>query len=58
MQKLYVVRSYVMASSIRDAIKPTKGSEPMEVYVADEWVNKVGFLPLDSKETKGFKHKR
>jgi len=58
MQKLYIVRSSVMASSIREAIKLTKGKEPMEVWIADEWINKVGHVPGESKETGGFKPRK
>lgn len=58
MQKLYVVRHYITASGIRDAIKQSKSREPDEAYVADEWVNKVGFVTQEQKETKGFKVKK
>lgn len=58
MQKLYVVRHYVMASSIRDAIKQSKGREPDEAYITDAWMNKVGFIPDEEKETDGFKQRK
>jgi hypothetical protein len=50
--KLYVVRHYVPATSIKEAIKIAKTRAPDEVYVADEWVNKVGyFQPSEPKVT-------
>lgn len=58
MNKLYVVRHFIMASGIRDAVKKTSGRAPDEVYVADEWINKVGYIPQENIETRGFKEKK
>lgn len=58
MQKLYVVRHYVMASGIQDAIKQTVNRKPDEVFITDAWFNKVGFIPDGNNETRGFKERK
>lgn len=54
MKKLYVVRHFVEASSIKQAIREAKNREPDEVYIADEWVNKHGYLEKNDEAIKGF----
>lgn len=58
MQKLYVVRHYVMASNLNEAIRLTANRKPDEVYITDAWMNKVGFIPDEEKETDGFKQRK
>ena len=48
MKKLYIVKKLVEASSLKEAMRLEKGVSPMEIFIADEWYNKVGFIkPLD-----------
>lgn len=54
MQKLYIVRHYIIANSVKQAIKLTQNKQPDEVYIADEWFNKKGFVKENRKEVKGF----
>lgn len=52
--KLYIVRHFVEAKSIKEAIKLSKQKEPDEVYLSDEWINKEGFLtPKEGRGVKG-----
>lgn len=58
MKKLYVVRSYVTASSVKEAITLSKKKDPDEVYIPDEWINKVGFVRVEESQTRGFENKK
>ena len=55
MKKVYIVRHYVEASSIREAIKLSKNREPDDAYICDEWFNKIGFVKQTTTEVSGFK---
>lgn len=54
MKKLYVVRHFVEASSIKEAIRLTQNRQPEDIYLSDEWMNKVGFLQQENRDVKGF----
>ena len=49
MKKLYIVRYFVQASSINEAIKQAKADKPTDVFIAEEWFSKVGFLKHNPK---------
>lgn len=54
MIKLYIVRHYIQAKTAKEAVKLSKLREPDDVYIADEWFQKVGFLTTKDKNVKGF----
>lgn len=37
--KMFVVRKYIMASSLMEARKLDKVTEPQEIWIDDEWKN-------------------
>lgn len=46
MQKLFVVRKYIMAKSAQEAIKKDKAHPVDDVWISDEWHSKhieIGF---------------
>lgn len=55
MKKVYIVRHFIEASSIREAIKLTQNRQPDDVYISDDWLTKVGFVNQTSVEVRGFK---
>lgn len=58
MQKLYIVRSYIPATSIKQAIALSKKREPDEVWIADEWMKEIGFIERQgTAQTDGFVNK-
>lgn len=44
--KQYIIRKYVMATSIKDALKKEKEIDAEEVYINDEWVKNKDFTVL------------
>lgn len=55
MKRLYIVRHFVEASSVREAVKLAKDKQPDEAYIAEEWMNKVGFVNVIDDKTEGFR---
>lgn len=55
MKKLYVVRTYVEAETVKEATQLAKRLPPDEVYISEDWFSKVGFLTKsdEDKEVKG-----
>lgn len=46
-KKMFVVRKYIMAKNVSDAIRKERKTEPHDVWVDDEW--KKGNYPLLAK---------
>ena len=59
MPKLYVVRHLIEAESVKHAVRLSRTRQPDEVFIADEWFTKVGFIKQGDgmKEVKGFNTK-
>ena len=60
MKKQYIIRKYVMASNVKEAIRLDKISPIHEVYVDSVWLEKVSgneFYPKQEKKL-GFKDKQ
>lgn len=60
MKRLYIVRYFVEAESMKAALKVHKTMEPTEIYLSEDWMTKVGFVsPLvpPDKQIEGFRNK-
>lgn len=55
-QKLYIVRKYVMAGCVTDAIKNEKGTAVHDVWIDDDWAKAVKQKPDEGGVVQGFKH--
>ena len=59
MTKLYAIRKWINATSVKEAMKLEKSHPPDEVYIADDWFSKVGFIKgSDEKKPIGFNEKK
>ena len=55
MEKLYVIRHFINAHSIKEALKLSKTREPEEVYISEEWFKQKGFINQEpTQNVKGF----
>lgn len=54
MERGYVVRTFVTAHGVTDAIRKAKKMSPDEVYLMEDWMKLGKFLPEES-EVKGFR---
>lgn len=53
MNKLFIVRKYIKARSIEDALKKDKVKKVDEIWVDEQWKEK-NINKIDSKVIKGF----
>ena len=56
MKKLFIIQKYVVASSIKEALKIEKNTKPDECWLDDEW--KRAHKPIADKQLAGFKGKK
>lgn len=54
MEKLYVIRKYVMAENAEQALKKEKKHPVHDVWLDDDWFKELKSQPNNAKTLKGF----